>query len=816
MKTLAMCLAISLLAGPATAVLYTNVAAGATLTVSSDVSEVDSTPISDEIGITYDGGSGTGALQGSGNLTFDQKANSTTYNLFELIGISGHVAISNYTGNLRVANDINSVANSGAGQIYAKSMVKGIFGNTTGNLNGDLTVTAVAGSATSAGSDAGAYTEAYGIHGNLAGDIIGRMNVSAISGTANSTGGVAYVYAQAYGIKGDMTGNITGDITVAATAGTAIGTAAEDYPVEAVGIDGANVQIANFSGNITATATAEKNINGAVTTAGTVNAYGIRVTDTLSLTAAGGSIHAAIAAPDAMTLDDLPVGSAAYALLGGAGADAVSLTDMDLIGDMDLAGGNNQLLLAGNTRLQGNIAASGGDMDLQISSGMFTPVGTVRVSDLAGDQMTITATGGLDLELYEAPSSDLNSKLAADGDVVITEGASLAARAAAGQDAANIIGNAYEVVTGSNITGTFVESEQSMFIGQILQNGTNITYVADGLRAQEGASTPMGSSVTKATVTAANAVMNSLSARSGGMRSILRVSANPGEEPEGSGGPSELQTLTDGQWLVYVRQFNDIGSQDADGSLDGFDWNTSGFTIGAEKLVDDGVMIGTAAGGAWTDIDGDEGPAGGASDMAIASVYANLFSDSWYTDLGLSYAHAWNDTQRVATDTQRYMGEYESDLFGAWIEFGCTLAGEKFRMEPYARSTYISGNHNGYTDKGGTNPLTVDDNGTDNWLAEAGLRGRRKWALENGGQLALELKAGWQHELLDATVSANGSLLGVDQTLRSPSADRNALALSANVDWQVRDTLNLSVEYAPTVADNWINHGLNLAIKYRF
>ena len=518
-----------------------------------------------------------------------------------------------------------------------------------------------------------------------------------------------------------------------------------------------------------------------------------------------------------MTLDDLPVGSGAYALMGGSGADTVVLTDMDLIGDINLAGGSNTLTISGNTRVQGNIAASGGDIDLQISSGMFTPVGTVRVSDLAGNQMTFAAPSILDVVLYENPNSESNSTMDVAGNVVVNDGASISARAAAGQTAANIISNSYEVLTADNINGSnFVENAQSMFTGHIVQTGTNVTYIADGMRSQDGASTPSGSSVTKATVTAQNAVMQSLSAHSSAMRSMLRSPANSAGGPEGPDGPSDLQALTNGEWLVYVRQFNDIGSQDSDGSLAGFDWNTSGFTIGAEKLVNDGVIIGAAAGGAWTDIDGKNSAGGGASDMAIASAYANLFSDTWYTDLGLSYAHAWNDAQRIATDTQRYMGEYESDLYGVWIELGYTMEGEKLTMEPYVRSSYISGNHNGYTDKGGTNPLTVDDNGTDNWLAEAGLRGRREWALDNGDHLTLELKAGWQHELLDATVSANGSLLGVDQTLRSPSADRNALVLGAKFDWQVQDALTLSIEYAPTVADNWINHGLNAAIKYRF
>jgi len=110
----------------------------------------------------------------------------------------------------------------------------------------------------------------------------------------------------------------------------------------------------------------------------------------------------------------------------------------------------------------------------------------------------------------------------------------------------------------------------------------------------------------------------------------------------------------------------------------------------------------------------------------------------------------------------------------------------------------------------------VEKNRTDHGQIETGLRGSREWMFSNGGSLIVELTAAWQREMLDHAVSANGSLLGVEQTLRSPEADRDALVLGVKTDWRMNDALSLSLDYAPTLAANWYNHTIAATLKYQF
>lgn len=88
--------------------------------------------------------------------------------------------------------------------------------------------------------------------------------------------------------------------------------------------------------------------------------------------------------------------------------------------------------------------------------------------------------------------------------------------------------------------------------------------------------------------------------------------------------------------------------------------------------------------------------------------------------------------------------------------------------------------------------------------------------MKNGDQLTIELKAVWQCEQLDNAVSATGSLLGVRQTLNSPSFDRNALALGIKSEWQMSDAVTVGIEYAPTLASNWYNHSIAASRKVDF
>jgi uncharacterized protein with beta-barrel porin domain len=683
-----------------------------------------------------------------------------------------------------------------------------------GNVSGTISAAAYGGRAWTFYRSMDASAKAYGIQGEINGDMNGTISAVARGGSATATSygsTTADASAFAYGVQGGIRGDVAGTISVTAVGGRALGQGGSfaSAIASAAGIEGGSVLISNFTGNVAATARGGVATTGGVARAGTATAHGISARDTLYLNAAEGSIHA--------TAHGLSADSRAYAILGGSSADTVLLGAVDVVGDIDLRTGRNTLDIVGDVRIKGNVSATGGFNDFQIKSGLLAPVGTVRISNLVNNRMAVLSTGGLGLDLYENVGDPKNPKLVVEGAVDVQSGASIAAYAAPGQMTTNIIGNSYEVVTATNgITGTFVENEQMLLALDIIVNPTNVIITPTGLQPQEGESTPSGNSVEQASVAVVHAAMNDLSRHNGGVRALLRAPVNGG--PTGPQGPDTAQRrrMEDGEWMLYVRQFNYFGEQDSDDSIAGYDWNAYGFMVGAERLMEQGLVFGGAAGGAWPDLDAELGARNGNSDMFLASLYANWFAENCYSEFGLSYSHAWNEADRMATDAQRYSGDYESDLYGGWLEGGYTMHWKNCQLEPYARATYMHPRYKEYTDKGGTAPMRVAAHSSDHLPTELGARTGCNWLFEGYGVIRLEFKAGWRREWLDNNISADGYILGVKIPLESPEADRDALVLGAKADLTITSSIQLGIEYEPVLSDNWFYHNINGELRIKF
>ena len=203
--------------------------------------------------------------------------------------------------------------------------------------------------------------------------------------------------------------------------------------------------------------------------------------------------------------------------------------------------------------------------------------------------------------------------------------------------------------------------------------------------------------------------------------------------------------------------------------------------------------------------------------MLTFAAYGDYFTDDWYAELGLSYGHAWNDSQRMNSGSV-YEADYDSDLIGSWLEGGYVFPmSDSFNLEPYGRATYIHGEHGGYTETGtGISKATVEDHSTDNLISELGLRGVNDWTLEGESVIRLSLFAGWRQEWLDNVISVNTSIMGLGQEARSPEADSSALVLGVDGDWYINDAWSIGIQYKPTFSGNWQNHAINGSASFRF
>jgi uncharacterized protein with beta-barrel porin domain len=720
-----------------------------------------------------------------------------------------------------VSGEISAVALGGTaissnGNAEATATAVAVGGSVDGNVSGQISAQADAGTATAGNAEADASAYASGVSDGVGGNISGQILAAASAGTA--TGEIASANAEASGIGGDFAGDITGAIGVSAVAGTAVGGESAEAEARVAGIYGDSVAVFNFTGDILAEATAGLEIAGGVTNVSSAEAAGIMATDELYLNATGGSIQAMVYAPEGYSQDDLAEGSGAYAILSSNANDYVSLANMDVVGDIELGGGTNSLWILDDTSLAGDISATDGDLLFNIESGTLTLVGSTAVSDLS-DALRVSSDGALSFLLYNSPANELNSKLVVDGSVEAEDGASLLAEPAAGQSAAVIVGKTYQVITATDgVSGTFVENTQSLF-GLSISNGVDAVYITPtGLKFQQTPA-PYASRASSATL---HTVMRNFSGRVGGVRALVRAwraeqAAPATDAPDGPSGPRVWKRRPDGSTQWYVRQFNDLGGVDSSGSVAGYDWETHGVMVGMDQMVNEKVLVGIAVGGAWTDLDGQRGEGGGASDMIIAGVYGSYVQDAWYSEMGLSYGQAQNDSQRIDTIGNTYEGEYDSGLVGTWLEFGYMIpVKDAFSLEPYARTSYAYGSYDGYTDKGSTAPMTVDSVNTDSLIGELGLRGRNKWSFENGSRFNVGTFAGWRYEFADDRVSVDTTVLGVSQKSVTPETGRSAIVLGLSGDWELKNDWSFGLEYSPTFSEDWNNHSVNGTMRRKF
>jgi len=592
----------------------------------------------------------------------------------------------------------------------------------------------------------------------------------ALGGTAESTTGNATAYVDyAYGVDGDITGDLSGDITVTAIAGTAeapLGSAtAYAY---AAGVDG-NVD-GTISGTITVRATA--GLENGVT--GDADAYGIY--------ASGGNL----------TLDNATIFAKAYE------DDGTWIADNSYAiynaGAINFIGGVNEL--TGNVQ---GASANISDGATANFSGLVTLSGNLDVGTGSTIGLTIGQSGGPTVATV-------------GGTATFNPGSTLTLKDTAGALLSDFtLGQVIVSATTLNGYSDITIEDKSIFDFTV-DNTTNPNeIVLTGVTVAQQNSPATG--LTQAGLASAAKAMGNVSTNLGTSRSALRGGNSDDNAPQGPSGPP----IKAGKLVGYITQYNDIGGQDSEGAAAGYDWQSSGYALGIETLIQDNFIIGFAAGQAFSSVDGKRNTGDGDSEMFHGTLYGTVFEDDKYYESGVFYGQADNDTNRVDIGLNGYRGNYDSSNYGAWFETGFTYKETAdSRIEPYARASYVASDNDGFTDAGGPVPMTVASSENDSLIIEVGTRYTKTKSFSNGTVLHAKLDAGIQAQLLDSAIYVDTVIAGTGQRVGSPESDPIALVLGLGLDWDLSDQLTLSADYEPTISCNWYNHSMDFTLRYEF
>lgn len=268
-----------------------------------------------------------------------------------------------------------------------------------------------------------------------------------------------------------------------------------------------------------------------------------------------------------------------------------------------------------------------------------------------------------------------------------------------------------------------------------------------------------------------------------------------------AGGSSGDAPLASGLW---IQGLSSSGEQDAMGSANGFDVDTTGYAIGYDAEFVKGLTTGFAISYADSDVDVDNSLDGQNSDGYTGALYAQYqFDNNYYGSGILSYGQNDNDSQRWVANSYAN-ASFDSDILSVRLEGGKEIWFDALLVQPMVAFNYSDIGVDGYTETGSVAALNVG--GQDYSVVELGFGAvvSQEFAV---GQTVLrpELRAAYYHDFKQDGVQITSSFTagGNNFVTTGEDADANRYNLNAGVAWVLGDNNTLRASYDFNSSDHY-------------
>lgn len=282
-------------------------------------------------------------------------------------------------------------------------------------------------------------------------------------------------------------------------------------------------------------------------------------------------------------------------------------------------------------------------------------------------------------------------------------------------------------------------------------------------------------------------------------------------KPEGVAAPHEA-----GQELqAWVTAYGSRGSKSATEGFKSYDTSLSGFMVGADMSVAEGILVGVSGGSGSASADSGNG-----AQTDTKSVYAALYSSfgtkSWFADAGLIYAGSSIDSVYGTTFDTR--GEYDAKNIAVNIGGGKEIAGRYLIWTP---QLYLLGNYynqDAYQETA-SNAVGRDVDGFSTLYLKSTL-GTSMGMYMGMGDVTLkpELRAFWQHEWNAREEELGYRLIGGSNnyTLFSQAPEQDLLQLGIGTSAKIGEYLELRADLDTRLGGSYRDYTLLGSIRYQF
>lgn len=546
-----------------------------------------------------------------------------------------------------------------------------------------------------------------------------------------------------------------------------------------------------FSGN-----SADK--GGAISNAGTTTGKTITISDSTftgnTAKTDGGAIHNMASAQIKFTGNNVFSGNTNASGLN----DIYNNGNVEVNGHLTLDGGisgtgtttfaeGSQLTVnAGTTSITNNVINNGASMDMIFANGFTGQEGYQLVKGTLDNEFTIL---NADNGLFTIETTDTN------GTYNVVKKASDEIAASTGANA-NQAATIDAVTNGSTGNETFDTAAGN--ISSLVQSSdaNDVKAAVDAATALAPEAAPL---IQHNETQTANQVFSAVSTRLTG-----------GTISTGGQGMSSGDNIFE-RAAVWVQGLFNHSELDDTASVKGFDADSTGVALGAEKHINDNTKVGL--GYAYTDTDIDGFMRSTDVDTHTAFVYGEYKPSNWYVNGIASYGWSSYSEDKNVTGVN-IKSDYDAETFGLQAMTGYDMQMKNFGLTPEVGLRYVHISQDGYTDSAGQR---VSSNDMDVLTGVIGAKISKNFTLENGMKLKPEARIAATYDLTNDDANsvvtlANGSAYAVE----GEALDRFGMEFGAGITADLNDNVEVSAAYEGKFRQDYQDHTGLLNAKYKF
>jgi len=306
-----------------------------------------------------------------------------------------------------------------------------------------------------------------------------------------------------------------------------------------------------------------------------------------------------------------------------------------------------------------------------------------------------------------------------------------------------------------------------------------------------------------------------LNGAGGGVDQVNAGSTGIAGGDDGLAGGGALSGLT-----TWARGLGVFSRNYGDGNAPGFNSRVGGAVVGADYQLTEQVLLGGSFGYARSRVTGSEGTGRTEGNSYQVAGYGSWTPGAFFVDGSIGYTFSDFESRRNLS-LGSFSGTAKGNTTGG--DLGLALrAGKRFDLagfavEPDAGFAYDRITTDGFTESGaGAFNLTVGKNTVNSLRSSVGGRISRSLKTNEGITVEPELRAHWQHEILDENASTTSSLVGVPFSVQNAKPGRDAAVVGASLAGVLSDQVKIFAAYDATVRANQTDHALTGGIRIKW